>query len=177
MATKRPDKEIIYHYQYGDDSFWDQTPIGDILHYCYSRDQFIRGIVMIMSEGMEQGKKGIRPIALVGNWKKNEQVSRYRDGTPKLSYHAGMILNPTAGSVFRPAIENIYEYPKFSSNKHSIDPTKMPALDLCLPPMSEEEQKDAKHYKLAKWINNRLSGKVDSKVLNEIKMKIEAEGY
>lgn len=112
--------------------FWASRKVGEILHYHNSFGQFIRGEVV--DNG---GKMELKPTALCGNWNKYDLPYRSKDGTINYSYHVKKIQE---GESWQPSDSCVYEAPAYSeSYKSAGDPRVMPAINLELPPMSDEE--------------------------------------
>lgn len=108
-----------------DEAFWRSVPEGTQLHYHHGHGEWIRGVV----EG------GVfRPTDLVGKWDTPVTI----DHTGQVRESSGM-RRITSGHTFRPHYANIYESgvnPRFVDT----DPTAMPALDLTVPTLTDEQR-------------------------------------
>lgn len=126
------------------DFFWEDRVEGAIVHYHNSFGRYVRGRIVI-----EDGRKVMLPIALVGAWKPSDLVSWTAWGEVSKGYHVRQIEE---GETMRPHASNIYECPGFSGPRGEaaeINPREAKALDLT-PPERTPDDIDF-HDSVARW--------------------------
>jgi hypothetical protein len=159
------------------DDWWEDRQIGEIVHYSNGFGSYVRGEIVVATKADTKGtynsddlvgKKAMKEIALVGDWKSHDLPSRFVDGTIHYGHHAEGVLN---GKVMRPHESNMYEAnisKKDASSRelaarHPADPRKMKPVSLELPPMTDAEIALADAVKLRnkmiEALNNVGSGK------------------
>lgn len=127
---------------------------GEIVHYHDGHGKFVRCTV-----AKDVDENGIpctvlKPTALVGRWGQDEIISRDRYGEERVGHHARRIL--TGNETFRPHPSNIYEVVPFTKPEANIHRYDNPALGgeapLSLPPMSEDEKRQADKWRQVREI-------------------------
>lgn len=133
------------------EGFWESQKVGDIVHYHNSFGQFVRGEIV-----EHEGKKQMKSIALVGDWKGYDLPQRNADGSIRYSYNAKKVLE---GDIWQPSDSCVYEAPSYSESNNSRygDPREMPAIDLTLPEMDAEEIARANREVLIKKVLEQAS--------------------
>ena len=131
--------------------FWASIPYGAVIHYDNGFNQFVRGIVV---DNPNEGCKGIRPVALVGNWAKNDLPQRRIDGSIYYPHHADGVLN---ARIFTPSDTCVYEAPAYRKGPGKIDPTKLQPKDLTVQEMTAEESAMARKVSLLFSIREEIS--------------------
>lgn len=128
------------------DAWYDKIPLGAIVHYDNGFGQYVRCRVVMGTTVHSAGKsvKCLLPIALVGNWYKNDLPHRRLTGELVKGYHAERIEK---GEMFRPS--TVYEV-----NPHGPDPKNMPALDLTVPEATPEQVERMRLNKAIEEIRN-----------------------
>lgn len=124
-------------------TFYDDLPIGAIVHYHDGFAQFVR-CERVKGEVGER----LRPIALIGNWRQHD-VAIHRGGRVDLGYHVKCILER---NCFEPHPSNIWEQLDEGTRAHVMrgcqpglkyevpfDPTTAEPWSLEPPPLTEEE--------------------------------------
>lgn len=139
---------------------------GQIIHYHNSRNTWVRTIVV-----QQNGQNVLKPIAMLGNWASHDLPKRQADGSVYMGFHGERI---TKGETFRPNYSHLWEgsYPR---RPDEVDPNTLIPINLDLPPMTVEEQHQAKLYRTLQSIHdlaNRAMTKKDGlvKALEEIKV-------
>jgi hypothetical protein len=149
--------------------FWSTVEVGATLHYHNSFGKFIRGVVV-----EQDGKRMLRPTALVGAWSPIDLPKRQPDGSVYESYHAQKIRE---GDAWQPSDGTIYESPSFAEgHKAKGDPRALPALDLTVPPMTDEEVATAVVVRLARKVRDVLETP-DEPALREAARLLREHGY
>lgn len=121
----------------GRDDWWAHRTAGEVLHYHNGFGEYVRGEVIV-----QDGEKRLQPIALVGAWKEHELPKRRPNGEVYYPYHADKVVFGTG--AWQPSESNIYEFEGFVPNpRFPEDPRKMAPLNLGVPPMTDEEQRNA----------------------------------
>lgn len=141
--------------------FWSSVPLGAIIHYHNGFQEFVRGEV-VMGEDRHTGElcKQLRPIALVGNWRKHDLPMRRPDGSIYYPYHADKIINGGEDAPFQPSDTCIYESPTYAreNDPNNVgDPAKLEPIDLTVPPMTPEEEANAAVERDLQAISKALS--------------------
>jgi len=116
------------------DFFWEDQVEGAIVHYHNSFGQYVRGRIVI-----EDGRKVMLPIALVGAWRNHDLVGWTAWGEVRKGYHVRKIEE---GETMRPHATNIYECPGFRGPRgeaSEINPREAEAIDLTPPERTPEE--------------------------------------
>lgn len=157
------------------DQFYAQLRLGQVVHYDNGFTQFIRCEVV-----EENGEKQLKPIALIGNWRDGELVTRYPNGDVRKSYHVEQV---ESGRPFHPHFSCIWEAYGPAKRKDSMrfvtsighlndigkarhaelryqvafDPTKEQPLTWELPPMSPKEEQVARLWEAIEEIKDMLS--------------------
>ena len=146
--------------------FYATLSFGQTVHYQNNRNAWVRTIVV-----QDKGQKVLKPIALVGTWATHDLPKRQADGSVYMGYHGERI---TKGETFKPNYSHLWEgsYPR---RPDEIDPNTLMPINLELPPMTAEEQHQAKLYRTLQSIYdlaNRAMTKKDGlvKALEEIKV-------
>jgi hypothetical protein len=144
-------EEILYSRRLNDvfaqladehESYFASLKIGEIVHYHNAFGAFVRcEVVMGVDKFVQSGKseKMLKPIALVGKWNDYDLPHRAPDGSIRQGTHAKDIAE---GECFKPNASNIYE--NKPSCGRGIDPRGLPAIDLTVPPMTAEQEVQAK---------------------------------
>lgn len=114
------------------DAFYKSLTPGQIVHYNNGFQNFVRCEVVV-----KDGQNVLKPIALVGAWREWDLPKRMADGSISYCYHADKI---SKGETFTPNAGCIYESNPDSSVHHGVNPTKMPAIDLSVPEMTDEQK-------------------------------------
>lgn len=114
------------------EDFWKNQEDGNVLHYHNSFGQFIRGVVVTVD-----GKKALRPTAMVGAWGAFDAARRMPNGSIQLGYHARKIME---GTPFAPHESNVFESPSFTRNPKHGDPRTMEPISLALPEPTVQEK-------------------------------------
>jgi hypothetical protein len=121
------------------DQFYESLTVGQQVHYMNFRDAFVRCIVI-----KEEGKNVLKPIALVGNWNDSNLPYRYPNGEIYYPTYAKSVID---GKTMTPNASNIWE-----NGKNGNDPINLPAIDLTVPEMTEQQIIIAKMLKSIKAI-------------------------
>ena len=137
------------------EDFFAGLSVGQTIHYHNGFNQFVRCQVVIAETVHSEGKKvkAIKPVALVGNWSKNDLPSRHVDGSVYNPYHVKCILE---GSAFQPNASCICEAPGYSTRPVEQDPRTLPAIDLSVPPMTTKEEAQAKLWTTVNEVRSSL---------------------
>ena len=112
------------------ESWWERQTIGGTVHYHDSFGKFVRGVIVVDADG----KKAMRPIALVGPWGNVVRVDA--SGAVQRGYHALRILE---GTTFAPSASNMWEYSEHLRARHE-DPSSMEPVSLKVPESTSEEK-------------------------------------
>jgi hypothetical protein len=129
------------------DKFYAGLKEGQIVHYdngfeSYIRCRVVRADIDRDKIRVRKGENVLVPIALVGNWRKHDLPTRYRNGQVYLGYNAETI---DKGEPMHPHATSIYENPNFANKERkTLDPRKLDPIDLTVPPMTPDEEKTAK---------------------------------
>jgi hypothetical protein len=123
------------------ENWYNGLTLGSTVHYCDGFDKFVRCEVID-----DDGEKKLLPFALVGEWHKHDLPYRYNNGEICVPYWAEKIQN---GVVCKPNASNIFECPQHSKRPNEIDPRNLPEISLEVPPMTPEEEEQARLVKLA----------------------------
>jgi hypothetical protein len=129
------------------DSFFEGLQLGAIIHYNNGFENFVRCEVVA-----HEGKKQLKPMALVGKWSASDLPQRGHDGSIYEPYHAKAIRT---GNVWQPSETCVYEAPAY--RKGGLDPRALPAIDLSVPELSSEEQAAAQLWQAIKGVNEVVS--------------------
>lgn len=122
--------------------FYASLQLGQIVHYDSSFGQYVRcEVVMGTTVHKKNGHKCLKPIALVGAWPSFDLPRRGRDGEVVLGYQAEKIAN---GVCFEPNSSCIYEG---STRPRDVDPRGLPAIDLSVPPATDEQKTEGQLWK------------------------------
>lgn len=121
-------------------AFFASLKVGDIVHYKNVFNAYVRCAVTRSG--------GLLPIALVGEWKSFDLPTRYIDGTVYLGYHAQNIKDK---KIITPHCSNVWEF-----SRKGMDPRKLDPISLELPPMTPEEEVQAKKWQKINKIRNFL---------------------
>jgi hypothetical protein len=159
-AQIRYRRTLTNMFRQGDD-WWAEQEIGATLHYHNGFGEYVRGEVVVLTDGDRAGLKGIRPVALVGNWKPYDLPQRRPDGSVAMGYHASKIVEGGPDAAWRPSDSCVYEAPRFVGPRGAGDPgdpRTLPALDLTVPPMSDDAQETARLFALAEQAGLILEG-------------------
>ncbi len=114
------------------DIWWATREIGETVHYSNGRKQFVRGVVV-----ETEGRKKMKPTALVGEWHTMDFPRYDRKGDIVSSTYPTCIAN---GTPMQPNCSNMYECPTAPCRNYGFDPTNLPALDLTPVPLLPELQ-------------------------------------
>jgi hypothetical protein len=118
--------------------------LGKVIHYHNSFGQFVRCLVVMgTTVHNKEPHPCAKPIALVGKWGPNDLPKRLPNGEVRLGYHAESIAK---GECFEPHSSCIYEAGGRSAQGHG-DPAGMPEIDLSVPPITSEQEKQARLWK------------------------------
>ena len=129
-------------------AFYAGLKLGATVHYHNSFGQFIRcEVVMGTTVHDKSMHKCLKPVALVGDWAKFDLPRRMPDGTINYGYQADKIRN---GDCFEPNYGCIFESGRPGGRHFEVDPSKLPALDLSVPEMSDEKAAEAKLWTAVK---------------------------
>lgn len=141
------------------DKFWDdladdnanflnkQKP-GTILHYDNGFNQFVRREVVKVD-----GKNKLKSIALVGEWRTHDLPHRDIRGEIYYPYHPKKIIEGELDDSLQTS--TTYEAPNYDK-KGKIDPRKLPAIDLTVPPMTADQENAARLWRLIGSIREAL---------------------
>jgi hypothetical protein len=142
-----------------EEAFLQAQPVGTILHQYDSASAFTRYEVV----ELENGKKGTKVIALVGDWNQRNLPTRDRLGEVHVPFAAKRVLD---GEVLeRLPHTTIWESPDFGwkdrkRSDHVIeDPRGKPPLDLSVPPITDNEREAARLWKLCDEIEEARRGR------------------
>lgn len=149
--------------------FWASIPYGAVVHYDNGFNQFVRGIVV--DNPNEPGCKGIRPVALVGDWGDNDLPRRRIDGSIYYPHHAGGVVN---ARIFTPSDTCVYEAPAYRKGPGKIDPTKLQPKDLTVREMSDEETAMARKISLLLSIQDEIRRISDGSDVDDVIREVEA---
>jgi hypothetical protein len=130
------------------DDWWEAQQVGSILHYHNGFGQWIRGKVV-----EREGKKQLKPEAMVGKWDQRDLWSRRDDGTIAYGYHVEGILSD---KVWQPHVSNMYE----GECKTAGNPTILPPIDLTIPELNPAEQELAGLVQLSNQVQSLLQAAV-----------------
>ncbi len=121
--------------------FYDNLQLGDIIHYHNGFNNWVRCEVVT-----DEGIKKLLQKELVGDWKSHD-LPRRVNGTVQLG-HAQYL-----GQLFRPDPSNLFE----GTCKRYPDPRNLPAINLDVPPPTQQETQIARLWKAANDIQNTYS--------------------
>jgi hypothetical protein len=107
--------------------WWSQQPVGSTVHYDNGFRQYVRGIIV-----EHEGKKQMKPIALVGEWSGHDLPRRNQDGTVYYPYHVQQIRE---GKPYQP--NNMVERPDYVLR--GDHPATMQPISLEPPAQSDAE--------------------------------------
>lgn len=171
---------MSYTADYRKSDFWLKTPIGSVIHYDNGFNEYVRGIVVRHQE--DSSGKGLRAIALVGNWTK--LYERRIDGSIHFCNHAARVLRQEPNDVFTPHESCIFEYRLTNGllRSGSIDPRPLPPVDLTVPELTEEQKWVAERAKIVDSVRVLISNLCCSpetieKGLKEIGELLHRNGY
>ncbi len=125
------------------DDFYNSLEFGAIVHYDNGFANFVRckvaiGEVEFANRGIE---KVLFPIALVGKWHKNDLPHRMANGEIDYSHCAKSVIERRA---MRPNFTCIWESSAFGGRSRSTDPRGMKPISLEVPPMTPEQEHEAR---------------------------------
>lgn len=126
------------------DRFYNGLPLGQVVHYHNAFGAYIRCEVVMGTDKEGHTRKVLLPKALVGNWSSGDLPHR-RDGIYYEGYHTKEIRH---GNTFHPDCSTIFESPTFYRRGKADDPRQMPPISLGLPPMSPEEERSARLWRV-----------------------------
>lgn len=143
------------------DQFWDEIAddnatflqkqkVGTILHYNNGFNQYVRQEVVEVN-----GKKKLKPIALVGDWRQFDLPHRDERGKIYYPYNAKRVVEQELSD--RLQISTTYESPKCVKRDKMLDPRNLPVIDLTVPPMTAEQTEAAKLWDLIVLIKETLN--------------------
>ena len=126
------------------DNFINGLELGEIVHHDVSFGQYVRCEIVDSNEFSDKKRqeitgKALKPIALVGNWRKRDLPHRTRTGQICHPYHSQKIIDGTIG---RPDAGCIYEYPDHN-DKRGNDPAELEPINLTMPDLTPIEEKQA----------------------------------
>jgi hypothetical protein len=119
-------KAMRAHYAY-----YDSLQTGDQVHYHDGFGKYVRCVVA------GEGRRCLKPIALVGKWGEDAKPSRDQSGRVCRSYWADKIRT---GEMFEPSASTIWENPKSAQQGKTSNPPEMEPIDLSLPEPSEGDK-------------------------------------
>lgn len=121
------------------EAWYESLRVGQTIHYDNGFQQWVRCVV-VMAATVHNAKphKCLKPLALCGNWSKYDLPRRLADGSVHTSYHVKQIAE---GTCFEPHFGSIFESGR---SRAKDDPSKLPALDLSIPALSDAETASAK---------------------------------
>lgn len=123
---------------------------GQILHYYNGFNQFVRCVV-VESQGPIGQPHGLKPVAMVGDWKASHLPSRLNDGSINLGYYPTKIAK---GTIIAPHESCIYEA---NPNKYAVDPRTMDPIDLSVPDMTPEQEEVAAKWQKVQAVEHALA--------------------
>lgn len=131
------------------DSFFEGLQLGAIVHYNNGFENFVRCEVVA-----HDGKKLLKPVALVGTWSASDLPRRDHDGTIYEPYHVKAIRE---GKAWQPSETCVYEAAAYGKSGRGIDPRALPAIDLSVPELSSEEQAIAQLWQAVQGVSAVIS--------------------
>jgi hypothetical protein len=146
----------LHSYFDAADAWFDALELGSTVHYCDGFRKMIRCEVVIGTNenvgGLDPheliGRKILQPVALVGNWHRNDLPRRNYKGEIQHGYHAAKILN--GNGAWRPSTSCIWEAPDCSPRYRTDTPSplRLAPLDLTLPEPDAETLERERLYRL-----------------------------
>lgn len=125
-------KNLIYEQE----GFYQSLKPGQIVHYDHGFGKEWVRCEVVDQQFQDRPGKSIKPIALVGEWRKFDLPRRTNTGVVEYGHFGDMI---NKGEIFQPNVGSIYEGPTYVKRTPGIDPRKMEAIDLSVPAMTPEE--------------------------------------
>lgn len=114
--------------------------VGDIVHFDINFRSFVRCEVII-----HEGHKRLKPLAFRGYFHAHELPHRDRTGKPVIGI-ASIIGNNE--ELFWPYASMIFESSGYGyHDKNEVNPADLPDLDLSVPDMTPEQERDAIFYR------------------------------
>lgn len=141
------------------EQFYESLTEGQIVHYQNGFDNWVR--CKAVREGNEMK---LKPIALVGAWKKHDLPYRREDGSVYNGYYADKILK---GETFKPNASNLFE--NGCEPRNGIGPNTLPPLSLELPPMTVEQENMAKLWQQVAEIQTTMEGNDPAEIIRKVK--------
>lgn len=135
------------------EGFYESLQPGQTVHFHHGFGEYVRCEVVV-----KDGRKELRPTALVGKWREYDLPRRQPDGTVYEGHYPKMVRT---GETLRPHASCIWEYEKCANKGRMPDPTGMPEVDLTVPDMSGEEAERARLWRRVEAIRglvNRTDG-------------------
>jgi hypothetical protein len=118
--------------------FWDNVPLGTVLHYHHSFGKWARGRVVACTTNRGE-PTGLAVEALVGDWNPYDLPHRGPDGRPAYSSGGHLLEN----EPWRPHSGNVFESGNgdFTRLKPEwADPTVLPVIDVTIPEPTPERR-------------------------------------
>jgi hypothetical protein len=132
------------------DKFYKSLRVGQTIHYHDGFNTWVRCVVV-----EKDGEKVLKPVALVGEWRKHDLPSRMHDGSIHYPHHVKQIIE---GKTMQPNASNLWENGCKGNERAEgcCDPTKLVPLSLTVPPMTPEEERVAKVWQRVAMVRAAL---------------------
>lgn len=161
-------KEFFDENKVKHDKFYASLKEGDIVHYHNGFKSYVRCKV--------DSNKELVPVALVGNWHRNDLPTRMLDGAIQYPYYSRKILEKEA---FKPNALNVYENPDYAGKVVQDDPAEMKEINLDLPEPTDQEKENHKLWcsiiKIKEELDNSYTNKNEpKKIIDSLKKIIES---
>jgi hypothetical protein len=170
IRSKISQRKNIERYLAERETWWDDQKIGTVLHYNNGFGDWIRGEVVDVD-----GKKVMKPTALVGKWRESEYRPKYRaDGELDVPYHVRSIRDSEG---WRPDTGCVWEASDHQRKQYE-DPTTMAPLDISIPELPKEQKEEAALWQKVNQVRDLLNltndamkhdGKTPKQLLSEIR--------
>lgn len=140
------------------EDWWASRLPGETVYYHNGFNQWVKGTIV---RSVEDGQVVMKmlPTAMLGGWRAHDLPSRREDGSINYPHTAKRIVNPDdeplERRLMRPNPSNMWG-PEFKT-PGGTDPTVMSEIDLTVPDMTDEEEREAAAAREAEELVRRVS--------------------
>ena len=139
------------------DDFYSSLEEGQTVHWLHSFGAWIR-CEAVRGKDSQTGEDRtvLKPVALVGDWRKHDLPKRNQDGSIRWGHQVKKIRE---GATMNPHESSIWESPRCAvRDRGAADPTGMEPIDVSGPPaMDEKEQEQARLWQLVARVREAVS--------------------
>lgn len=146
------------------DDYYSTLQVGQVVHYNNGDKSFVRCETVD-----DDGEMKLKPVAMVGEWSKHYLPMRRLNGSICLSHYPKMIAE---GEYFTPHTSCIYEH---MDHKGNYDPRNLPAVDLSVAEMTDQEAKIAKLWRIVDATRSALDAGDDPRIRLKVALSILKE--